>query len=271
MKTKIILALLIALFVQLSSFGQFEMYDLQMQMQTEMQMRLQLQMQLQKNEQDFNNMLNKISKEHSYNCTNGKDLTCSYTISRMSGGFVNPVARIQNKERTKTKLLDITCNFGNLVTVLIIGNESWKLAYNDRITITTNGNISESFDIGVDDNMSEIDWNAYKDQLINESKQQIQRNIVKNSVNQQINNSAIVYPTIQPYNNSTSSNLRLIRVTCSSCNGTGISSGWSTVAAYGSTQEKWCPNCNKWVSATHGPHLNCIPCQGKGYTETYVP
>jgi hypothetical protein len=269
MKSKILLALLLALLIQLSSYGQLEMYELQMQMQTEMQMRMQLQMQLLKNEQEFNRILNEISKEHSYSCTNGKDLACSFTISRMSGGFVNPVARIQNEERTKTKQLDITCNFGNLVTVLSIGNESWKLAYNDRITITTNENISESFDIGVDDNMSKTDWNAYKDQLINESKLLIQRDIKNNSVNQQINNSAIVYPAIQPYNNSSNSNLKLVRVTCPSCNGTGISSGWSTVAAYGSTQEKWCPNCNKWVSATHGPHLQCIPCQGKGYTESY--
>lgn len=67
------------------------------------------------------------------------------------------------------------------------------------------------------------------------------------------------------YTNKTNGHIQ--KVTCSYCKGTGISSGWSTVAAYGSTQEKWCPNCNKWVSASHGPHLNCIPCQGKGYTE----
>jgi hypothetical protein len=270
MKTKIIIGLILLLIIQLNSYGQFELYDLQFQMNMQ-QIQQQTQQQIQQMDKQMNQILNNINKEHHYYCTDGKILLCTFGISRISGGFTNSTAFIQNWDRTKKEKLEVDPTGSTHLSVRRIGEHDWDLDYGDRITISSNGNVSEFFDIGVDDNMSEVDWNAYKDQLINESKQQIQRDIENKSIQQQINNSAIVYPTIQPYNNSSRSNLRLVKVTCPSCRGTGISNGWSTVAAYGSSQEKWCPNCNKWVSATHGPHLQCIPCQGKGYTESYVP
>lgn len=66
--------------------------------------------------------------------------------------------------------------------------------------------------------------------------------------------------------NSTTNQLK--RRSCSSCDGTGYVVG--SVAAYGSLQEKWCNNCNGWVSATHCCRCKVCPsCGGKGYTESY--
>ena len=52
---------------------------------------------------------------------------------------------------------------------------------------------------------------------------------------------------------------------CSCCRGTGINPIASTVAAFGSTEEHWCSTCQMWVPATHGVHLPCKCCNGKGY------
>ncbi|MDD2962179.1 MAG: hypothetical protein PHR45_08910 [Muribaculaceae bacterium] len=66
-----------------------------------------------------------------------------------------------------------------------------------------------------------------------------------------------------------SNNSRLHRERCSFCNGTGVSPIANDVVAYGSTSRHWCDDCHKMVSATHGAHLRCPSCQGKGYNEHY--
>lgn len=57
--------------------------------------------------------------------------------------------------------------------------------------------------------------------------------------------------------------------TCTFCNGTGVSPIATSVASYGSTATHWCDVCKKEVSASHGTHLKCPSCGGKGYKTSY--
>jgi len=51
---------------------------------------------------------------------------------------------------------------------------------------------------------------------------------------------------------------------CSYCNGTGHIDGY--VATYGNTDQKWCSECGKYVSAGHCHGCNTCPsCGGTGY------
>jgi len=69
-------------------------------------------------------------------------------------------------------------------------------------------------------------------------------------------------------NNTNSNTLTLKRKICTYCNGTGHID--SEISAYGSLDQKWCPQCNKWVSPTHCHGCKTCPvCLGKGYTESY--
>jgi len=61
----------------------------------------------------------------------------------------------------------------------------------------------------------------------------------------------------------------MVRETCSFCHGTKISPIATSVAAFGNIDEHWCPVCQKMVSASHGAHLSCPSCQGKGYIEKF--
>lgn len=52
---------------------------------------------------------------------------------------------------------------------------------------------------------------------------------------------------------------------CGFCNGTGVNPTATSVPAYGSTSQHWCEVCKTNVSASHGAHLSCPSCGGKGY------
>jgi len=70
---------------------------------------------------------------------------------------------------------------------------------------------------------------------------------------------------------SNKSNGHLERVTCTYCKGIKVSSYPSQGTCFGIESYHLCETCNKTVPCSHGPHLSCIPCQGKGYTEKYIP
>ena len=63
----------------------------------------------------------------------------------------------------------------------------------------------------------------------------------------------------------------LEKVTCLRCNGTGVDPIITTVAEYGSTDQKWSEESKKWVSYSLATHQRCPICRGKGYTEKYGP
>jgi len=92
---------------------------------------------------------------------------------------------------------------------------------------------------------------------------------VKNYSSNSANNALLYYYLQKNGNNNNYSNgNQLKKRSCSSCDGTGYVAG--SVAAYGSSQEKWCNNCRGWVSATHCCRCKVCPsCGGKGYTESY--
>src|SRR5574344_1433025 len=82
------------------------------------------------------------------------------------------------------------------------------------------------------------------------------------SASSQLNN---VYYNAQTF--STTSQPQ--KKTCTFCNGTGVSPIATSVASYGSTATHWCDVCKKEVSASHGTHLKCPSCGGKGYKTSY--
>jgi len=82
-------------------------------------------------------------------------------------------------------------------------------------------------------------------------------------------NSNFSIPTYVPTsNNGNSGTLTLKRKTCSSCNGTGTDPYPTSVASYGldNSSPNKCPVCGKYENHYH---KSCIPCQGKGYIESY--
>jgi len=100
---------------------------------------------------------------------------------------------------------------------------------------------------------------------------------ISNSLNSAYS-SSVNYGSSSSYNSSSSvsssvgtqraSTLQLKRKICTSCNGTGHID--SEISAYGSLDQKWCPQCNKWMSPTHCHGCKTCPvCLGKGYTESY--
>jgi tetratricopeptide (TPR) repeat protein len=68
--------------------------------------------------------------------------------------------------------------------------------------------------------------------------------------------------------NQKGSTLQLKRKICTMCNGTGHID--SEISAYGSLEQKWCPECHKNMSPTHCHGCKTCPaCSGKKYTESY--
>jgi len=72
-----------------------------------------------------------------------------------------------------------------------------------------------------------------------------------------------------PQNNENSSGLTLKRKVCTSCNGKGVDPYPSYAPTYGLDRvikDEACPICGRHDSHYH---KSCIPCQGKGYIESY--
>lgn len=69
---------------------------------------------------------------------------------------------------------------------------------------------------------------------------------------------------------SNKTNGHIERVTCPSCNGRKVQESPSYGASFGldRSSNTRCPVCGKYENHYHA---NCIPCQGKGYIEKYVP
>lgn len=248
MKSKIIFGLFLMLLLQIKSFAQYEMYDLQ------------LQMNMQKYQQEIQRAFNQVGASYQYHCFNEKDISCSIELYKMTG-FNEGSAEIQNKERTQSQQLKVNLNNPNFISISV-GEDDWKLNYGDRIIITYDGNSQKTYNVGIDDNMSEVDWKRYTEKLINESKQQVQSYPANNEV---------VYPVVQPDANSGNVTLKLKQVTCTVCKGTGISMSTTTVPTFGLGGQHWCDVCKMMVSDSHGAHKNCPLCQGRGYIEKYVP
>jgi hypothetical protein len=209
---------------------------------------------------------NKVDKKHSYSFDNGKNIVFYFTISKTNGGFKAVTAKIQNSANTKHLALKTDKSMSDsFITVSNKNEMNWKLAYGDKISITTDGTEDYSFVIGVDDSMSEVEWINYSDKKLKEAWLAAQERKKINSMPSgiPIHN----YGTTMPFSNSSAPVLK--RKPCSFCNGTGISPIASPVAAYGSTEQHYCPTCRTMVSAEHGVHLTCPSCQGKGYSESY--
>ena len=238
MKSKFLIGLLLCLMLKQSSYGQYDYYDINLMM-----------------------LQNQITEKHEYNCYDGKNIVCLITIVRMSG-FQTYSAVIQNINRTKSQAVKITSLYYALA--LTIGESDWLLQYGDHLLITIDGNITRTFDVGIDDKMSEIDWNRYSDQLKNNSKQQIQNNI--NNYNAQQYNNSINSNT---NNNSNSNIMKLVSEKCSFCKGTGISPVPTAVPSYGITDLYYCEYCKQNVTASHGAHLSCPRCNGIGVIKKY--
>lgn len=80
-------------------------------------------------------------------------------------------------------------------------------------------------------------------------------------------------PTTSPTNISSPtnrSNGHIERVTCPYCKGTKVQAAPSYGPSFGldRSSNTQCPVCGKYENHYHA---NCIPCQGKGYIEKYVP
>lgn len=94
-----------------------------------------------------------------------------------------------------------------------------------------------------------------------------------NTIDNSLNESNYNYNNNYNSGNYTPNNIdntpKLKRKTCSFCNGSRVSPIATSVAAFGNTDEHFCSDCGKMVSATHGAHLRCTSCGGKGYTEGY--
>lgn len=60
------------------------------------------------------------------------------------------------------------------------------------------------------------------------------------------------------------------QVVCPYCKGTKVQESPTYGPSFGldRSSNKQCPICGKFENHYHA---NCIPCQGKGYTEKYVP
>ncbi len=100
-------------------------------------------------------------------------------------------------------------------------------------------------------------------------------NVLSNTLNT-VNNTTKTTSVTNTSTSNTSTqnsgtNAHLQKVTCTYCKGTGVSSYPSQGTCFGIESYHFCDYCKKTVPCSHGPHLNCIPCQGKGYTEKYVP
>lgn len=104
-----------------------------------------------------------------------------------------------------------------------------------------------------------------------------------NAINTSLNALSNTLNTVNNINNTTRTstttttqesnkkNGHIEKVTCTYCKGTGVSSYPSQGTCYGVESYHFCKECNKTVACQHGPHLRCNPCQGKGYTEKFVP
>jgi hypothetical protein len=196
--------------------------------------------------------LNKVELRHSYKCFGGEFVTCFITMARMSG-FSNVTAKIENHNHSKSKTLKVECLIPMSVTIQV-GSSGWVLTYGDIITVNYDNGSSKTLAVGVDDGMSEIDWNRWNAGLIASAKAK-GGNIVRpkpNIGNFNIPTNTISTPISQPS-------------ICQCCNGKRVSSTASIVAAFGDTETHWCNVCASEVSASHGPHLPCKCCNGTGY------
>ncbi|MEI6143371.1 MAG: hypothetical protein WCP85_29105 [Mariniphaga sp.] len=237
MKTKIIFGLLLALFCQLSSYGQYELYDLQFQM-------------------NMQNAYSKIETKHSYTCFDGKTIICFFTLARMNG-FEEVSARIQDSGRTKRMSMSLNVDKSNPMVVMVIaGDDDWELSYGDRITIRYGESLTKTLVIGVEDGFSEPDWNDYKEYLIAESRRQTQ-------------NTTISYESNQQNINITSGTQRQ----CGYCNGTGKcpycnSAGQSKACVENQLgvrcSDSYCIAHNHKCKHCEGTHI-CSRCKGNGY------
>ncbi len=95
--------------------------------------------------------------------------------------------------------------------------------------------------------------------------QQIQQNLQEQFAREAQN---AINSTPQPYyehsssHNSSSTRSRSTR-TCGACDGKGWIPNNTRVPSFGSSQTKWCSDCNKTVPINHY-HETCPSCKGKG-------
>lgn len=92
-------------------------------------------------------------------------------------------------------------------------------------------------------------------------------NSLSNSLNNSNNNS---YSNLNNTNNNTSSG-HMEFVTCTYCKGTGNNPSPSQGTCFGQEHYHWCDVCKKEVPCSHGAHLKCPSCNGKGQIKKWVP
>jgi hypothetical protein len=61
----------------------------------------------------------------------------------------------------------------------------------------------------------------------------------------------------------------MVEEKCTYCNGTGVDPVPHSIAAYGDTSQHYCEYCHMTVSASHGVHLACKLCNGKGNVQRF--
>ena len=247
MKFKFFVGVLLCITIGTKGFAQFEMNDMMYQMQRQIY------------QQNLQRAFSKIESNYSFKSFDGQNVTCIITMARMTG-FSDISASIQNRDRTESQNLSVEC-YNPMSITISAGGSDWNLAYGDRISIIYDGDKSKNLTVGIDDNMSEVDWERYAKQLIRECAFRQSQPDISDRIEG--------HPNTQYDSNSKDTNQKLKQVPCTSCGGTGISRTATSVPGFGSTELHWCDVCKREVSASHGAHLQCPICSGKGYVERY--
>ena len=244
MKSKITFILILFLLAQIKSFAQFESSDM---------FRLMLEQQrLQQMQQAYQ----QIQFNYRYYCIDGESISCDITMARMNG-FSNATAVIQNRDRTIQKELKIKRDMPFTIDITV-RKPDWALSYGDRIIITYDGSSTRTLNVGTGENMSEVDWQRYKESLIFETQNTGNYNAFINVPDVNGDDGLNEY--------SSSDETCLTKIVCSLCSGTGHVDGFIT--AYG-LDEKWCEGCQKMVPESHCHQCDICPaCNGRGYSVT---
>ena len=121
-------------------------------------------------------------------------------------------------------------------------------------------------------------WQYARDQVSNRGVRFIQSTAAINAIGSALNQSIVAYGAIKSASTVTSSSATISnssqnsgqkdgmkQVTCTFCNGTGVSPTAMSVSSFGNTSQHWCDVCKSNVSSSHGYHGSCPSCNGKGY------
>jgi hypothetical protein len=219
---------------------------------------------------EFINKQNRIDHFVKYKSYDGKTIKCIVEISRNSG-LSNVRACVSNNQEDKK--INLNISDGAFVFIQAGGND-WALNFGDVITVNCDQASVWKYKVGVDDNMTEPDWNRMIQNIILTARNSRPNETLS------VTNAGVIPTYIAPdnINNNINANVPNVEkssgsfeeVICSFCHGTGYNPGKEYPPDFGSGRALSSTPCKICNDPYSHYHKNCPSCNGKGYNKKFV-